>query len=189
VGKIIVSLNASLDGVVQEDEDFRHGGWYRQSGGEDLGELAEVQFAEALGAAALLLGRRTDGWFAARWLSRSGELADRLNAMPKYVVSATAAEPRWANATVLKGDVPDEVVKLKQELDGEIVVYGSIQLVRALMEHGLVDELRLIVFPVVLGVGVRLFGETDDKMPLRLLGTRTVGAGLVSLTYEFVRKD
>lgn len=188
MGKIIVSLNASLDGVVQEDEGFRHSGWYRESGGKDLGELAKVQLAEALGAAALLLGRRTDGWFAARWLSRSGELADRLNSMPKYVVSATVAEPRWTNVTVLNGEVLDEVVKLKQELDGEIVVYGSIQLVRTLIEHGLVDELRLIVFPVVLGAGESLFGETDDRTPLRLLGTRTIGEGLVSLAYEFVRQ-
>ena len=111
-------------------------------------------------------------------------MADRLNSLPKYVVSSTLEHPDWNNSTVLKGDVVTEVSKLKQELDGEIVVPASYQLVRTLMEHDLVDELRLIVFPVVLGAGERLFGETSDKKPMRLVDTRTIGDGLAFLTYE-----
>jgi len=142
---------------------------------------------EALGAEALLLGRRSDEYFATRWLSRTGEWADRLNSMPKYVVSATLDEPKWSNATVLRGDVVNEVSKLKQELAGDIVVYASTQLVHTLMEHDLIDELRLIIYPVMLGAGERLFGETRDKIPLRLVNTQTVGDGLALLTHEVVR--
>jgi dihydrofolate reductase len=134
----------------------------------------------------MLLGRRSYEFFAARWPSRSGEYADRLNSMPKYVVSSTLEHPDWNNSTVLKGEVVNEVSKLKQELAGEVVVYGSRQLVVTLMEHDLVDELRLIVFPVVLGVGERLFGETSDKKPMRLRDTRTIGDGLAYLTYELI---
>ncbi len=126
-------------------------------------------------------------FLAARWPSRSGELADRLNDMPKYVVSSTLKDPDWNNSTVLAGDVMQEVSKLKQELDGEIVVAGSIRLVRTLMDHDLVDELRLMIYPVVLGAGERLFGETSDQMPVRLLETRTVD-DLAYLTYEVVRQ-
>ncbi len=142
---------------------------------------------EALGTEALLLGRRSDEWFAARWLSRSGEWADRLNSMPKYVVSATLKEPKWSNATVLRGDVADQVAKLKQELDGDIVVYASTRLARTLMEHDLADELRLIIYPVVLGDGERLFGETSDQKPMRLVRAQTVGDSLALLTYEPLR--
>jgi dihydrofolate reductase len=137
---------------------------------------------------ALLLGRRSDEWFAERWSSRSGEWADRLNSLPKYVVSSTLVDPHWNNSTVLKGDVVDEVSKLKQELDGEIVVYASYQLGQALIEHDLVDELRLTVFPVVLGAGERLFGETREQKPMRLMGSKTIGEGLAFLTYEVVRE-
>jgi len=191
MGKIVITTNVSLDGVVQDpdgQESFRHGGWFGQFGGKDLEEWAKVETDEALGAEALLLGRRSDEWFASRWAGRSGEWADKLNSMPKYVVSSTLEHPRWSNATVLKGDVVAEVSKLKQELDGEILVYDSYQLVRAQMEHDLVDELRLMVFPVVLGAGERLFGEPSDKKPLHLLDTRTVGDGLAFLTYELVRE-
>jgi dihydrofolate reductase len=191
MGKIVISTNVSLDGVVQDptgDEGFRLGGWFSQFGGKDLEEWAKVSFEEALGTEALLLGRRSDEWFAARWTSRSGEWADRLNSLPKYVVSSTLEHPRWSNATVLKGDVVDAVSKLKQELDGEIVVYASHRLGRTLIEHDLVDELRLVVFPVVLGAGERLFGETSDKKPMRLVDTKTIGDGLVRLAYEFVRE-
>ena len=191
MGKIVITTNVSLDGVVQDpdgQESFRHGGWFGQFGGKDLEEWAKVETDEALGAEALLLGRRSDEWFASRWAGRSGEWADKLNSMPKYVVSSTLEHPRWSNATVLKGDVVAEVSKLKQELDGEILVYASYQLVRALMEHDLVDELRLMVFPVVLGAGERLFGKPSDKKPLHLLDTRTVGDGLAFLTYELVRE-
>ena len=190
MGKIVISTNVSFDGVVQDPdgkEGFRLGGWFGEFGGKDLEEWTKVSFEEALRAEALLLGRRSDEWFAARWLSRSGAWADRLNSMPKYVVSSTLQEPRWSNATVLKGEVVDEVSKLKQELDGDVVVYASYQLERTLIEHDLVDELRLVVFPVVLGAGERLFGETSDKKPMRLVETTTIGDGLAFLTYEMVR--
>jgi dihydrofolate reductase len=192
MGKVVITTNVSLDGVVQDPdgrEGFRHGGWFNESGGEDLGAWAQLETDEALGAAALLLGRRSDEWFAERWLARDGAWADKLNSLPKYVVSSALERPRWGNATVLKGDVAREVTALKQELDGEILVYASYQLARALLEHDLVDELRLVVFPVVLGVGERLFGETSDKKPMRLVDTRPVGSGLVYLSYELVRDD
>jgi dihydrofolate reductase len=190
MGKIVISTNVSLDGVVQDPdgkEDFRLGGWFGEFGGKDLEAWAKVALDEALSAEALLLGRRSDEWFATRWLSRSGAFADRLNSMRKYVVSSTIDEPRWSNATVLKGAVADEVSRLKQELDGDIVVYASYQLGRTLIEHDLVDELRLFVFPVVLGAGERLFGETSDKKPMRLVDAKTIGDGLTFLTYEMVR--
>jgi len=190
MGKLVISTNVSLDGVVQDpdgEEGFRLGGWFGQSGGNDVQEWAKVEFEEALHTEALLLGRRSDEWFAARWASRPGEWADRLNSLPKYVVSSTLEEPRWTNSTVLKGDVVSQVSKLKRELDGDIVIYASYQLGRTLMEHDLVDELRLFVYPVLLGDGERLFTETSDKKPLRLVGARTVGDGLVFLTYQFVR--
>jgi len=189
MGKIIISENISLDGVVQDptgEEGFRLGGWFGQFGGKDIEEWAKVALDEALRAEALLLGRRSDEWFAARWSARDGEWADRLNSLPKYVVSSTLDEGKWANSTVLKGDVVTEVSKLRQELDGDIVVYGSTRLVHTLMEHDLVDELRLTVYPVVLGSGERLFGETSDKIPMRLISTQTVGDGLALLTYERV---
>jgi dihydrofolate reductase len=187
MGKIVVSTNITLDGVVQDptgDEGFKHGGWFGQFGGKDLQEWGKVSLDEALGAEALLLGRRSDEWFATRWQSRDGEWADRLNGLPKYVVSSTLDEPRWSNSTVLKGDVVAGVSKLRQELAGDILVYASYQLVHLLMEHDLVDELRLTVFPVVLGAGDRLFGETGDIRPMRLVSTQAVGEGLIVLTYQ-----
>jgi dihydrofolate reductase len=190
MGKIVVSENVTLDGVVQDptgEEGFRHGGWFAQIGDKDREAWAKVGFDEALGAEALLLGRRSYDFLAARWPSRSGEWADRLNSMPKYVVSSTLVDPAWDNSTVLEGDVVNEVSKLKQELDGEIVVAASGQLVRTLVEHHLVDELQLIVYPIVLGAGERLFGQTTDTTPLRLVDTQTVGDGLALLTYEVVR--
>jgi dihydrofolate reductase len=191
MGKIVISENVSLDGVVQDptgEEGFRHGGWFEEFLGKDREEWAKVEFDEAVGAEALLLGRRSDEWFGSRWESRTGEWADRLNSMPKYVVSSTLVDPVWNNSTVLKGEVVNEVSKLKQQLEGEIVVYASCQLVRTLIEHDLVDELRLTVYPVVLGAGERLFGETSDKKSMRLLNTRIVGDGLAYLTYELVRE-
>src|SRR6266851_363024 len=181
MGKIVISTNVSLDGVVQDpdgEEGFRLGGWFGQFGGKDLEEWAKVELEEALGTEALLLGRRSDEWFATRWASRTGEWADRLNSLPKYVVSSTLQEPKWNNSTVLRGDVASEVSKLKQELNGDIVVYASYQLERTLIEHDLVDELRLVVYPVLLGAGQRLFGETSDKKPMRLVDTKTIGDGL-----------
>src|SRR5437660_4975058 len=187
MGKIVVSDNVSLDGVIQDpagDEGFRLGGWVGLI--KDSPQLNRLALAEALGAAGLLLGRRSYEWFAARWPSRSGELADRLNSLPKYVVSSTLEDPDWNNSTVLKGDVVNGVSKLKQELNGEIVVPASFQLVRTLIEHDLVDELRLRIFPVVLGAGERLFGETSDKKRMRLVQTQTVTDGIAFLTYESV---
>jgi dihydrofolate reductase len=192
MGKIVMSgpQNVSLDGVVQDpdgEEGFKLGGWFVEFGGKDLEEWNKVALDEAVGAEAWLLGRRSYEFFGVRWRPRSGELADRLNNIPKYVVSSTLEHPDWNNSTVLKGDVVTEVSKLKQELDGEIVVPASYQLGRTLMEHDLVDELRLVVFPVVLGTGERFFGETTDKKPMRLVKAHTIGESLVFLTYEFVR--
>ena len=190
MARIVASENVSLDGVIQDpagDEGFRHGGWVGLI--KDNPELNQLALDEALGAEALLLGRRSYEWFAARWPSRSGELADRLNSLPKYVVSSTLRDPDWNNSTVLTGDASDEVSKLKQELNGEIVVPASFQLLRTLIEHDLVDELRLKVFPVVLGDGERLFGETSAKKPMRLVDAQTLGDGVAFLTYELVREN
>jgi dihydrofolate reductase len=140
-----------------------------------------------VGTEALLLGRRSYEWMAGRWPSRSGELADRLNSMPKYVLSSTLKDPEWSNSTVLTGDAVTEVSKLKQELAGDIVVVASFQLVRALLEHDLVDELRLKIYPVVLGAGERLFGETSDRKHMRLVDTRTIDGDVAFITYEVVR--
>jgi dihydrofolate reductase len=191
MGKIVVSENVSLDGVVQDptgEEGFRHGGWFNQIGDKDREGWAKVGFDEALGAAALLLGRRSYEFLAARWPSRTGAWADRLNSLPKYVVSSTLIDPDWNNTTVLGGEAVTEVSRLRQELDGEIIVAASRQLVSTLIEHDLVDELRLMVYAVVLGAGDRLFGETSDKKSMRLRDTRTVGDGLVFLTYERVKE-
>jgi dihydrofolate reductase len=188
MGRIVMSENVSLDGVVEDpagDEGFARGGWVGLLAGRE--ELAKATLDEALGAAALLLGRRTYTWLAARWPSRSGELADRLNILPKYVVSSTLEDPAWHNSTVLKGDPVNEVAKLKQEIDGEILVPGSVQLLRTLIEHDLVDELRLKIFPVVLGAGERIFGETSDTKPMRLVDTRTLGDDIAFVTYELAR--
>src|SRR2546421_3565629 len=193
MGKIVMSgpQNVSLDGVIQDpdgQEGFRLGGWFVQFGGNDLEEWNQVALDEALHADAWLLGRRSYEFFGVRWRPRSGALADRLNSMPKYVLSSTLEAPEWNNSTVLKGDVVTEVSKLKQELDGEIVVPASYQLARTLLEHDLVDELRLVVFPVVLGAGERLFGEISDKKPMRPVAAKTIGDGLALLTYELVRE-
>ena len=188
MGRIVVSDNVSLDGVVQDpagDEGFSRGGWVGLI--KDRPGVNKVTLDEALGSDAQLMGRRTYEWFAARWPSRSGELADRLNSMPKYVVSSTLEHPNWNNSTVLKGDVIQEVSKLKHELNGEIVVPASFQLVRTLMEHDLVDGLRLKIYPVVLGAGERLFGETRDKKAMRLVDARTIDGDVTLLTYEAVR--
>ena len=188
MGTIVISENVSLDGVVQDpagDEGFSRGGWVGLI--KDSPELNQLALDEALGAEAMLLGRRSYEWLASRWPTRSGELADRLNGMPKYVVSSTLQDPSWDNSTVLEGDPLDDVSKLKQELDGEILVAASFQLLRTLLEHDLVDRLRLKVFPIVLGAGERLFGETTDKKSMRLVDSRTLGGGVAVLTYEAVR--
>jgi dihydrofolate reductase len=187
MARIVMSENVSLDGVIQDpagDEGFRRGGWVGLLAGRE--ELAKLALDEALGAEALLLGRRSYQWLAARWPSRRGELADRLNSLPKYVVSSTLDDPDWNNSTVLSGDPVNEVSKLKQERNGDIVVPGSFQLLRTLIEHDLVDELRLKIYPVVLGAGERLFGETSGQKPMRLRETQTLGDGIAYLTYELV---
>jgi dihydrofolate reductase len=190
MGRIVVSENVTLDGVVQDPagaEGFERGGWVGRVGERGREEAAKVLLDEALGAEAQLYGRRTYEFLAARWPSRSGALADRLNEMPKYVVSSTPKSPEWNNSKVLAGDVVQEVSKLREELEGEIVVPGSIRLVRTLLENDLVDELRLMIYPVVLGAGERLFAETSDQSPVRLVETRTVD-DLAYLTYEVVRE-
>jgi len=190
MGKIVITTNVSVDGVVQDPdgtEGFGRGGWFGQHGGEDLQEWTRLMLDEALGTAALLLGRRSDEWFAARWASRPGEWADKLNSLPKYVVSSTLEHPKWTNVTVLTGNVVDEVTRLKKQVDGDIVIYASYQLGRTLIEHNLVDELRLFVFPVVIGAGERLFGETSGTKPFRLAASRTVGGNLAFLTYEIIQ--
>ena len=188
MGKIIVSENVTLDGVVQDpagDEGFRAGGWVGMI--KDSPRLGQLVLDEALAAGGFVLGRRTYQWLAARWPARTGPLADRLNSMPKYVVSSTLGEPSWSNSTVLKGQMDYEVSQLARSLDGDLVVPGSFQLVRALLEHDLVDELRLKVFPVVLGTGGRMFGQASGKKPQRLLDAQVIDGGVACLTYQPVR--
>ncbi len=185
MGKIVVTEFVSLDGVMEDpggSESYKYGGWTFEIARGEEGDKFKLD--EAFSSQALLLGRVTYEGFAAAWPSREGEFADKFNSMPKYVVSSTLEEPEWNNSTVLKGDVPVEVAKLKQEKDGEIVVHGSARLVQTLIEHDLVDEFRLMVFPLVLGSGKRLFGETSDKKPLRLVDSKTVGDGVAILIYE-----
>jgi dihydrofolate reductase len=187
MGKIVISTNVSLDGVIQDpagDEGFSRGGWVGLI--KDHPGAGKLALDEALGAEALVMGRRSYEWMAARWPSRTGELADRLNGLPKYVVSSTLEAPDWNNSTLLEGDVVSEVSRLRREVDGDVLVVASFQLVRTLMEHDLVDELRLKVYPVVLGAGERLFGETSDTKPMRLVDTRTVDGDVAVLTYERV---
>jgi dihydrofolate reductase len=188
MGRIIVTEFASLDGVVEDPggaESFKYGGWSFEISRGDEGDKFKLD--ETMGSEALLLGRTTYEGFADAWPKRDGEFADKFNNMPKYVVSSTLENPGWTNTTVLKGDVADEVEKLKQQQEGDIVVHGSVQLAQTLLEQDLVDELRLMVFPVVLGSGKRLFGETSDKKPLRLVDSKVVGDGVAILVYEPVR--
>lgn len=187
MGKIVISENLTLDGVIQDptgEEGFRQGGWFRQIGENDREAWTRIERDESFAAEALLLGRRSYEWFASRWASRGGEWADRLNSLPKYVVSATLEDLAWRNSTVLKGDVVDAVSALKEKIDGQIVVYASGRLVRTLINHDLVDELRLMVYPFVLGAGERLLGEMTHHTSMRLIDTRTVGDGLAYLVYE-----
>lgn len=189
MARIIVNANVTLDGVVQDpsgDEGTPQGGWFSRMSDTDRAAWAEIETAESLTTDALLLGRRTEEWFGSRWLSRTGVWADRLNTMPKYVVSSTLQEPRWGSSTILRGDVVEEVRALKARVEGEVVVFGSRTLVHTLIDHDLVDELRLMVHPFVLGSGERLFGATEQQRPLRLIGTQPVGQDVVRLRYEVV---
>jgi dihydrofolate reductase len=185
VGRIIVTEFVSLDGVMEDpggSEDFKYGAWtFEFSRGE---EGDKFKLDETFDAAAQLLGRKTYEGFAEAWPSRDGEFADRFNSMPKYVVSSTLKDPEWTNTTVLDGDVRESVSRLRDEIDGDIVVHGSRQLAQTLLELDLVDRLHLMVFPVVLGAGRRLFGETSDKKTLRLVSHQAVGDGVAILVYE-----
>jgi dihydrofolate reductase len=183
MGRIVVTEFVSLDGVMEDpggSESFKHGGWSFEI---DRGEGMTFKLEETMATDALLLGRVTYEGFAEAWPSRDGEFADKFNSMPKHVVSSTLERPEWNNSTVLEGDLAAGVAKLKEQYEGEVVVHGSARLVQALLADDLVDELRLMVFPVVLGSGKRLFGETADKKRLQLVGTRTVGDGVLILTY------
>jgi dihydrofolate reductase len=185
VGRIVVTEFVSLDGVMEDPggaEDFKYGGWTFEISRGDEGDKFKLD--ETMASDALLLGRRTYEGFAAAWPSLEGDFADRFNSMPKYVVSSTLQDPEWTNSTVLSGDLADEVKRVRDEHDGDVVVHGSAQLVQGLLEIDLVDELRLMVFPVVLGDGKRLFGATTDKKPLRLTSTQTVGDGVAILIYQ-----
>jgi dihydrofolate reductase len=185
VGRIVVTEFVSVDGVMEDPggaEGFKYGGWTFEINRGDDGDKFKLD--EALSSSALLLGRKTYDGFADAWPSREGEFADRFNTMPKYVVSSNLENPEWNNSTVLQGDVAEEVRKLRDEQDGDIVVHGSAQLVQTLLENDLVDELRLMVFPVVLGSGKRLFGETSDKKRLRLVDSKLVGDGVAIVVYR-----
>jgi dihydrofolate reductase len=184
MAKLIVTEFVSLDGVMEDPggaEDFKYGGWTFEI---DRGEGDKFKLDETMESDGLLLGRVTYEGFAAAWPQREGEFADKFNSMPKYVVSSTLEDSEWNNTTVLSGDVPDEVAKLKREQDGNIYVHGSGQLAQMLIENDLVDELHLMVFPVVLGSGRRLFGDTSDKKRLQLVESRAVGDGVLILIYE-----
>ena len=182
IGKIVITEFVSLDGVIEDPggaEEFEHGGWTFEI---DRGEGDAFKLEETMNTDALLLGRVTYEGFAAAWPTREGEFADKFNTMPKYVVSSTLSDPEWTNTTVLSGDVPAEVAKVKEQHDGDVVVHGSARLAQTLLENDLVDELRLMVFPVVLGKGRRLFGESGKKR-LQLQSSREVGDGVMILVY------
>jgi dihydrofolate reductase len=185
VGRIVVTEFVSLDGVMEDpggSEGTKHGGWSFEVSRGDEGDKFKLD--ETMGSDALLLGRKTYEGFAEAWPSREGEFADRFNSMPKYVVSSTLSDPGWSNSTVVSGDLREEVAKLKDDHERDIVVHGSGQLVQSLLENDLVDELRLMVYPVVLGSGKRLFGETTDKKRLKLVDSQVVGEGVAILVYQ-----
>jgi dihydrofolate reductase len=184
MGKIVVTEFVSLDGVMQAPggEDFKYKGWtFEFDRGED-GDKFKLE--EAMGADALLLGRRTYESFAGAWPNREGDFADKFNEMPKYLVSSTITDPDWNNTTRLEGDVVEAVRKLRDEVDGVIQVPGSRTLVQDLFENDLVDQINLMIFPVVLGTGFRVFGEYSDRKAMRLVDSKTVGDGIVVLIYE-----
>jgi dihydrofolate reductase len=185
MGRIVVTEFVSLDGVMQAPgggEDYQHAGWTFKINRGDEGDKFKLD--ETMAADGLLLGRKTYEGFAAAWPSMKGDFADKFNTMPKYVVSSTLTDPTWNNTSVLEGDVVESVAKLRAESDGELQVHGSAQLVQTLIEHDLVDELHLMLFPVVLGSGLRLFGETSDKHTLKLTDSQFVGDGVAILTYQ-----
>jgi dihydrofolate reductase len=185
MSRIVATEFVSLDGVMEAPgggEGYRHAGWTFKIDRGPEGDQFKLE--ETLKAEALLLGRVTYEGFAAAWPNMEGEFADKFNTMPKYVVSSTLTDPSWNNSTVLGGDIAAAVTKLKESHDGDIYVHGSAQLVQALLEHDLLDELRLMVFPVILGEGKRLLGPTSDKKSLKLTDSKTVGDGVAILTYQ-----
>ena len=185
MGRIVVTEYISVDGIVEAPsgtESFERVGWTDDFSRGPEGDKFKLD--ETMASDALLLGRITYDGFAPVWPQFEGEFADKFNTMPKYVVSSTLEEPGWSNSTVLKGDLAEEVAKLKDAHEGDVVVHGSAQLAQALLEQDLVDELRLMVFPVVLGTGKRLFGDTSDKKSLRLVESKMVGDGVAILIYE-----
>jgi dihydrofolate reductase len=185
MARVVVTEFISLDGVVEDpggSEDFEYGGW---SFAFDRGaEGNQFKTDETMQAEAMLLGRVTYEGFANSWPGREGEFADKFNTMPKYVVSSTLTDPEWTNTTVLEGDPVEAVAKLKQEKDGDLIVHGSVTLAQTLIEHDLVDELRLMVFPVVLGKGKSLFGPTGDKKTFRLTEVHSVGEGVATMVLQ-----
>ena len=184
--KVIVSEFITLDGVIEDPggaEGFKHGGWTFQYGDQ---EQQQYKFEELFKADALLLGRRTYEGFAAVWpsmASQAGAYGERMNSLPKYIVSTTLSEVTW-NATLLKGDLAEEMSRLKQEDGQDILVFGSGQLVQTLHTWGIIDEYRLMVFPVVLGSGKRLFSDGEEKKALKLIETRPFNSGVVVLSYQ-----
>jgi dihydrofolate reductase len=185
VGRIVVTEFVSLDGVMEDpggSEDFKYGGWSFEFSRGDEGDKFKLD--ETMGSDALLLGRKTYEGFAEAWPSREGEFADKFNSMPKYVVSSTLEDPEWTNSTVLSGDLGEEVAKLRDAHERDVVVHGSAQLTQSLIEQDLVDELRLMVFPVMLGSGKRLFGETTNMKPFKLVDSEVVGEGVAILVYQ-----
>ncbi len=190
MGRIVVTEFVSLDGVMEDpggSEDFEHGGWSFEFDRGNEGD--DFKLEETMSSEALLLGRVTYEGFAAAWPSREGEFADKFNTMPKYVVSSTLEKPEWTNSTVLRGDVEEEVAKLRREREGDIVVHGSARLVQTLVDRDLVDEVRLMVFPVILGSGKRLFADTNGKKRLRLVDSKVVGDGVAILVYQATREQ
>ena len=188
MGRIIVGDNLTIDGVFENpagDEGFERGGWVGAI--KDRPDLLRLTLDEAQRADAFLMGRRTYEWFASRWPSRSGPLADRLNGMPKYVVSSTLQRPDWNNTVVLSGPLLDAVADLKGRIDRDIVVAGSSGIAQTLLEHDLGDELRLKIFPVVLGAGRRLFGDTNALKRMQLVDARCIDGDTAYLIYQ--RRD
>jgi dihydrofolate reductase len=187
MGAIVVTEFLSLDGVMEApgpgpDETFKYAGWTFEIPSGDESERFKLD--ETLASDALLLGRVTYEGFAQVWPSIEGEFGEKMNALPKYVVSSTLEKAEWNNTTVLKGEIVEEVTKVREQHQGDIVVHGSAQLVQSLIEHDLVDELRLMVFPIVLGSGKHLFGETSDKKMLRLADSKVAGEGVLILTFR-----
>jgi dihydrofolate reductase len=185
MGRIVVTEFVSLDGVMEDPggaEDFKHGGWSFAFSRGEQGDKFKLD--ETLGSEALLLGRVTYDGFADAWPTRDDAFADKFNSMPKYVIGSRADAGRWNNSTVLEGDPVEATRRVRDECAGQIVVHGSAQLAQTLLENDLVDELRLMVFPILLGSGKRLFGETSDKKTLRLVDSKIVGDGVAILTYQ-----